>query len=69
MARQLPTGERPRVFEQYLLLVGTDVENDRAAVSAHEVVVPDREASFSLGDVLVKQIVAARADVSPGASA
>jgi hypothetical protein len=45
------------VAEPLVLLVAAHVEDDRTAVLADEVVMPDGEASAAVGHVLVEQIV------------
>lgn len=55
--RDLPADERAGIVEQCLLFVRANVEHDRAAMHADEVVVPDCEPSPPIGDVVVQPVV------------
>ena len=68
MHRQLPTGERARIFEQRLLFFRADVEDHSTAVPTDEMVVPDRTRRLS-STYSFSRSLAARAAIPSGASA
>src|SRR2546423_1655516 len=57
MHRDLPARQGARIVEERLLFLRTDLEHDRAAVGADEVVVPDGQTAPRIRHVLVHPVV------------